>query len=109
MPQLTNVKQLQSFLGAASYYSKFILNIADIAKHLYKVIKKNAIWEWKNECDNLFRVLKQRLSESPILSMCDPNLLLKVDCDASKYGLGTVLSHKYPDGTEKRLHMLVEH
>ena len=52
MPQPTNVKQLQSFLGAVNYYSKFIPNMADIAKHLYKLIEKNAIWEWKNECDN---------------------------------------------------------
>ena len=33
--------------------------------------------------------------------MYDPGLPLKVDCDASKYGLGVVLSHKYPDRTEK--------
>ena len=101
MPQPTNVKQLQSFLGAVNYYSKFIPNMADIAKHLYKLIEKNAIWEWKNECDNSFQVLKQRLSESPVLSMYDPDIPLKVDCDASKYRLGEVLSHKYPDETKK--------
>ena len=33
--------------------------------------------------------------------MYDPNIPLKVDCDDSKYGLGAVLSHKYPGGTEK--------
>ena len=33
--------------------------------------------------------------------MYNPDLALKVDCDASKYGLGAVLSHKYPDRTEK--------
>ena len=84
MPQPTNVKQLQSFLGVVNYYSKFIPNMADIAKHLYKLIEKNAIWEWKNECDDSFQVLKQRLSESPVLSMYDPDIPLKVDCDASK-------------------------
>ena len=33
--------------------------------------------------------------------MYDPDIPLKVNCDASKQGLGAVLSHKYPDGTEK--------
>ena len=103
MPQPTNVKQLQSFLGAVNYYSKFIPNMADIAKHLYKLIEKNAIWEWKNECDSSFRVLKQRLSESPVLSMYESDLPLKVDCGASKYGLGAALSHKYLDRTEKTI------
>ena len=60
---------------------------------------ENAIWEWKNECGNSFQLLKQRLSESPVLSMYDPDIPLKIDCDASKYGLGALLSHKYPDGT----------
>ena len=32
MPQPTNVKQLKSFLGVVNYYSKFIPNMADIAK-----------------------------------------------------------------------------
>ena len=73
--------------------------MSDIAKHLYKPIKKNAIWEWT--CDNSFQVLKQRLSESPVLSMYDPEIPLKVDCNASKYGLAAILSHKYLDGTEK--------
>ena len=99
MPQSTNVKQLKSFLGAVNYYSKFVPNMSDIAKHLYKPIKKNAIWEWT--CDNSFQVLKQRLSESPVLSMYDPEIPLKVDCNASKYGLAAILSHKYLDGTEK--------
>ena len=58
MPQTTNFKQLQSFLRAVNYYLKFIPNMEDIAKYLYKLIEKNAIWEWKNECDNSFRVLK---------------------------------------------------
>ena len=33
--------------------------------------------------------------------MYGSDLPLKVDCDASKYGLGAALSYKYPDGTGK--------
>ena len=33
--------------------------------------------------------------------MYGSDLPLKVDCDVSKYGLGAVLSYKYPDGTGK--------
>ena len=33
--------------------------------------------------------------------MYDPDFSLKFDFDASKYGLGAVISHKYPDRTEK--------
>ena len=69
MPQSTNVKQLQSFLGAVNYYSRFIPKMTDIAKHLHKLPEKNAIWEWKNECDKSFQLLKQRLSEFPMPSM----------------------------------------
>ena len=83
MAQPTNIKQVQSFLGAANYYSKFISNMADITKHLYKLIEKNAIWGSKNECDNSFQVLKRRLSGTPVFSMYDPNIPLKFDCDAS--------------------------
>ena len=33
--------------------------------------------------------------------MYDPDIPLKVDCDASKYRLGEVLSYKYLDETKK--------
>ena len=77
MSQLTSVKQIQSFWGGSQLLLK-VHSKYDRHCKTYKLIKKNAIWEWKNECDNLFQVLKQRLSESPVLSMYDPNIPLNM-------------------------------
>ena len=43
-----DLKQLQSFLGGINYYSKFIPNMADIAKPLYRLIEKESEWKWTN-------------------------------------------------------------
>ena len=43
MPQPANIKQLRRFLGAVNYYSKFIPDMADILKHLCKLIEMNMI------------------------------------------------------------------
>ena len=36
-----------------------------------------------------------------VLAHYDVNLPIKLDCDASAYGIGAVLSHTYSDGSER--------
>ena len=36
-----------------------------------------------------------------MLAVYDTNLSLKLDCDASQYDLGAILSQVYPNGDEK--------
>ena len=36
-----------------------------------------------------------------VLAHYDPVLPLKLDCDALAYGVGAVLGHVYPDGSER--------
>ena len=43
-----DLKQLQSFLGGINYYSKFIPDMADIAKPLYHLSEKESEWKWTN-------------------------------------------------------------
>ena len=43
IPIPTCVKQLQSFLGCINYYSRFIPNLEEIAKPLYRLIEKRWI------------------------------------------------------------------
>ena len=38
---------------------------------------------------------------APVLTIYNPDLPLKLDCDASNYGVGAIISHIFPDGSEK--------
>ena len=46
IPEPKCVKELQSFIGGINYYARFIPNMADIAKPLYKLLEKETSWEW---------------------------------------------------------------
>ena len=44
---------------------------------------------------------KELVTSDLVLTHYDPNMELRIACDASPYGLGAVLSHIMPDGSEK--------
>ena len=46
-------------------------------------------------------VQAKKLCSNNILANYDPSLPLGVACDASDVGVGAVLFHRYPDGTER--------
>ena len=48
-----------------------------------------------------FENLKQVLLTAPVLTIYDQNLPLKLDCDASQYGLWAALSHIYPGNSDR--------
>ena len=91
-PIPTNVKELQSFIGGVNYYAKFIPDMAKICKPLYKLLQKDIVWSWQNEQERAFHILKSKLTSAPVLAVYDKKLRIKLDCDASKYGVGAVLS-----------------
>ena len=46
-----------------------------------------------------------QLTSTKISTHFDPSQKLVLSCDASPYGVGTVLSHQFPDDTRDQLHM----
>ena len=67
LPQPTNVKTVRQFLGHASFYRKFIQDFSKISKPLYKLLKKDATFEWDSECQQRFEELKAYLTTAPIV------------------------------------------
>ena len=66
-PTPADVKQVRSFLGLASYYRRFIPNFSVIARPLYALTKKDAVFVWCDFCEEAFAQLKALLTQVPIL------------------------------------------
>lgn len=96
-----NLDELQSFLGKVNYYNKFINNFSSVAAPLNRLRRQNVPFRWTKECEDAFVQLKNAIISSPCLTHYDPDLPLILATDASSFGIGAVLSHRYPDGTEK--------
>ena len=90
--------ELKSYLGLLSYYSKFLPNLLTVLAPLYTSLKHQQRWQWKEPQCQTFKQSKQ---SSQVLVHFDPNLDIHLACDASDYGIGAVLLHVMPDGTEK--------
>ena len=66
----TTQKQLKQFLGLASYYRRFVKNIATKYCPLYHLIKKGAKFVWALDCQPAFDT-RAALTTPPILAFPD--------------------------------------
>ena len=62
--------------------------------------KKGAVFYWTKECDNAFKLLKEKLMEKPVLISPQVNKDYVIHCDASKYSYSGILQQAMP-GTDE--------
>ena len=125
-PVPKNIKEVQSFLGLASYYRHFILHFAKKAQCLHELVGPTArkpknrvkarnketqaavttpiepetkIFEWMIEHQEAFDALKEALCTAPVLGYPDFSREFILETDTSLKGLGTVLSQQQKDGS----------
>ncbi|BHF64763.1 hypothetical protein SprV_0200777000 [Sparganum proliferum] len=55
------------------------------------------------DCEKAFAQLKSMQSSDLLLTYYDPTLPIVVAADSSKHGVGAVISHTFPDGSEKAI------
>ena len=90
-PNLTCVNDIQSFLGLVNYYRRFIRNLAKIAAPLTELLKKDNPFVWSSLQESAFRMLKQVMTQAPVLAIFDPSKNVTVHTDASQFAIGAVL------------------
>ena len=97
-PTPSMVKQVRLFLGFGNFYWKFISHYSNIAKPLNDLTKKDKKFEWTNECQESFNILKQCFTKEPILLMPDHSKPFQIESDASKVATGAVLTQTNLNG-----------
>ena len=96
--------EIRAFLGLVGHYRCFIKGFAQIAQPLNKHLagegasQKSEQVSLSKEALKAFEALKQACMQSPVLAFADYTRDFLLETDASKEGLGAILSQKQEDG-----------
>src|SRR6266446_5557563 len=67
-PQLTKVKDVQSFIGFMNFYRRFIWNFSEITCPLHALTRKLKNWSWGTAEQQAFDALKNTITSAPALA-----------------------------------------
>ena len=95
IPFPANLKQMQSFLGAALFFKSFVPHYSTKTAHLNDMIHKDFPWnkpsEWKEDYKKIFEDFKQALVNATANYYPNYELPWILRTDASNFGVGAVL------------------
>ena len=94
LPPPSSVKGIQSFLGHARFYRRFIKDFSQIAKPLSNLLVQGIPFEFDSQCLHAFSVLKDKLISAPIAVAPDWSFPFELMCDANDFAIGAVLGQK---------------
>ena len=92
--------QVHAFCRLAGHYRRFIKGYANLAHPLYDVLGKEVkmgLVELPSKVQEAMDILKEKVQSTPVLVFPDFDKPFLLEMDASKEGLGAVLSQKQSD------------
>ena len=95
-PTPRNLKEVQSFLGFANFYRRFIDAYSRIVRPLTNLTQKDTPFQWSPPQEAAFQQLKSAFQSAPVLAHFDPDHQIIIETDASDFAIGTILSQLQP-------------
>ncbi|CAM6087794.1 unnamed protein product [Calypogeia fissa] len=95
-----SLKEVRAFFGCVGYYRRFIKDYAKIALPLTEMLKKSVDVESTLERVSAFEILKERLTQAPVLITPVWGKDFHVYVDGSGFCIGVVLSKLDEDGRD---------
>jgi hypothetical protein len=91
-PEPSNKREVQSFLGFANFYRRFIKDFSHHARPLFNLTKNERKWQWGSSEASAFRKLKDLVTSAPVLTIPADDQPFRIEADSSDYATGAVLS-----------------
>ena len=67
MPAPRTEKEVRGFLGRLNYIARFISHMTATCEPIFKLLKKDQVVRWNDECQAALERIKEYLQEPPIL------------------------------------------
>ena len=96
-PEPTTKKEVQSFLGFANFYRRFIADFSRHGRPLFDLTKQDAKFVWGDKEQEAFDKLKELVTSSPVLVLPNSEQPFRVEADGSGVATGAVLSQLSSD------------
>ena len=63
----TLVRRVQEFIGFVNFYRRWIPGFSEVAQPLHDLFQKNQAWQWTENKQSTFEILKWRVTQAPVL------------------------------------------
>lgn len=93
-PAPQNKTEVRRFLGLMTYYRRHVPHFAEVARPLTQLTGKKP-FTWGTDAGAAFEVMKQKLTEAPILRFPDFSRPFTLATDNSKFAVKAVLSQEF--------------
>ena len=87
----TSIKGVQSFLGFANFYRRFIKDFSKLTIPLTNLARKDNHFRWTEEANKAFEYLKKIFIPAPVLVQFDSERETILETDASEWCIGGTL------------------